>query len=489
MLKPNQYSTIRGEPKHKPAEGVSAFYEALLKPNTLLLTVSGYVALVLKDNIVKYFSDAFAGEQKAILVLSLLTVSIAGTLRAYQSLFLAKRDYPDLEYGWKHILTFGAILVFTISPALLDQNPMWLMIVFALCAALGTKNFFGLYQRDIPARSEKYDYPIERRIQLFNTIAFAILTLDLCLGAYSLYAAPTPTLITYLTIGLAVVLLLFNMAHSGQLSFLPKFLFKNDPDKPSQRIEHYRKLFWRASTGLTDQEVLAKIKGVSEKEFRPIKTARARLNQVDLIVSHLCIEFGYVYEYVFASNDPEETKKVLTWLVTSGSGLGPLGYQNFYILRSDEKNLGFFRIDTSHDVWIYDILASLSLSIKFVREFGVKRVLKIRQRLRALQRTQPAPDPKELRLTYIVVFPEYRRQGIGEISLDLLVAALLRTVTNDIIVDKMSLFVREKNVGALQLFKKLGFTENRDVRWDDIDPLQGDERVGRALYMECAKIA
>lgn len=99
-------------------------------------------------------------------------------------------------------------------------------------------------------------------------------------------------------------------------------------------------------------------------------------------------------------------------------------------------------------------------------------------------RAQLALDQKELRLIYLVIFSEYRRQGFGATTLELLIGALIRSITNDIVAEKMTLIVREKNSPAFQLFSRAGFQEKANRQLTLLDPLSKMESIGRAVYME-----
>ena len=83
---------------------------------------------------------------------------------------------------------------------------------------------------------------------MFNTLTFVYITGALAGGAYSLYDAGEPTAVTFISVSTTIPAFVLNMLHSQQLSLMPKFLLKNDPDNPLQQIEIFRKLFGELQT-------------------------------------------------------------------------------------------------------------------------------------------------------------------------------------------------------------------------------------------------
>jgi hypothetical protein len=115
MLKVNDYSTIRKEPVHKPADGYSltAFYDQIARPPVILAIVTGYLALFQKDNILLHCDNAIKGDLKSRLYLALIFFSILAGIRLIQSLYLAKRDYQHLKSNFFDILVFLVAILFT----------------------------------------------------------------------------------------------------------------------------------------------------------------------------------------------------------------------------------------------------------------------------------------------------------------------------------------------------------------------------------------
>jgi ribosomal protein S18 acetylase RimI-like enzyme len=107
----------------------------------------------------------------------------------------------------------------------------------------------------------------------------------------------------------------------------------------------------------------------------------------------------------------------------------------------------------------------------------------IRERALTIQRLQSDPERGEIRLTYLVIFPSYRRKGDGAAALNMLVGALFRSFTNDIFADKLTLFVRERNDVAVRLFSKIGFKQVGIAKSVE-DPFADIEHIGRSLKLE-----
>lgn len=491
MQKLNQYSTIRGEPKHKRGAGdtMDTLYDTLLKPHTILLTILGYIAILVKDNPFRHIPGALDGNEISILHLLLILLSVIAGLRIIQCLYLAKRDYGHLRNGFLDVLIFGLVIVFTGGTVVmgLDGHLLIVLLVYLLCAFGGALNFFLLYRYRIPRNSEKYDYPIERQIQLVNTWTFVYLTTALAYASYSLIQAGTPTTSCLVAIAITYVPLILNIVHSEQLSLMPKFLLKNDPDSPPYQIKLFRQIFRRTADDLTDEEIKKLIhKDVSNK-FQSIKTVRAKASDVSALAKEILKEFGYIYKYIFGTSDQALLHRALVKLLSVAGGLGSFGYMHFYLLKSGPTVVGFVRLDTSDKCVFYLWIEILILPFELAKLFGISRLWAILCRSHEVVRTQPEVGQEEIRLTYIFIYSEHQRKGFGGAALRLLINALIYNVTDEIVSDRISLFVRERNKIAEQFFAKAGF---RYVNRDDtasVDPVSEIEAIGPLIGMEYAE--
>ena len=354
--------------------------------------------------------------------------------------------------------------------------------IYSICTLLGTINFFGLYYGRIPVGSSEYDYPIERRIQAINTTVFACLTVLLILAAVAARKGNYPTF--YWVLGACYALILVNIIHSEQLTMLPKFLLHNEPDSPSNSIKIFRDAFGHIVALKSDEEIANALFARSGSRFKSIKTIRATRSDVERICTELLREFSYIFEYILDTNDSVRLRRTLCGLMKSAGGFGSLGYMSFYFIVDDEgREVGMVKVDTSHGNWLYQMLALATFP--FIVLAGLRRfnIFKIWQLARSALSTQSGPKRKELRLTYIVIFPAHRGQGYGESFVRLLCNASLN-YTNDIIADRITLFVREKNSVARRLFQGAGFAYPKAGSTGDSDPFASVETIGRPLFME-----
>src|SRR3954452_20673622 len=136
-MKPPQYSTIRAEPVYKPADGfsLSAFYDTLLKPHNILLTIIVFVAAINRD-LRPLLVKAGAGDSEAILRCLLVLMSVIAGWRLYQSLYLAKRDYSHITSGFGDIAIFLLITLFTAGAlwAVFSVGLLMTLLIYAFCA-------------------------------------------------------------------------------------------------------------------------------------------------------------------------------------------------------------------------------------------------------------------------------------------------------------------------------------------------------------------
>lgn len=499
IIPENLYSTIRKQPAYKPADGYSmlAFYDGLLKPHAVLLTIIGYLGLAAK-NALESASKAAQGDIAAIVYLLILPLSILAWLRVIQSLQLARRDYPHLRSGVMDIIVFVFLLLFTTgvisAPFALKSQELLripeitllgtLLAIYAACSLAGAANFLYLYLR-IPD-VEEYDCPVEQRIQFVNTAIFACLTAALGWAAYLLLLREDYSKqVLCALIGSTWLLLILNLFHSEQLSLLSKFLLHNKPDEPKNQLASFKKAFPRAAKGMKDEDILKAVFPGDAAAFKSVKTVRASSSDAETIAGELVCEFGYIFAYLFNTQDQRRLQRAVALLVRISSGFGALGYMRYYFIVSEGRKVGLIKIDTHQSCGIRRLPEPLLLPIRLALALRTFRLIGILQRTSQLTAHQRLTRSKELRLSHLIIFQEFRKQGYGQATVTMLVSALLRSVTNEIEADRITLFVREKNTAAIRLFENTGFTR-RPVDHTAIDPLATVD-VGAAMLMECTK--
>lgn len=179
-------------------------------------------------------------------------------------------------------------------------------------------------------------------------------------------------------------------------------------------------------------------------------------------------------------------KRALQSVIGGSGGLVALGYLNFYwIVAEDGQRVGLFKMDVQYGGWLYSILETLWMPVVIAIRLKTVGLRSIAQRAREALANQPRPEGKEFRLTYFVIFEGYRGQGYGNAFLRLLCNAVLHSRTNDMVADRVTLFVREGNFAAQRLFEKVGFLRQEiTVKPICADPFEGERSLGRLLFME-----
>jgi ribosomal protein S18 acetylase RimI-like enzyme len=481
--KVNSYSLIRKEPIHKPPDGYSltAFYEALLKPPVVFSFVTAYFVIFHQANIISKLDKAAKGDGESVLYLSLLFFSIIAGIRIIQSLYLAKRDYQHSKANLVHVLIFGCVVAFTGGGNffLLNGKLPLLLGLNLFCAVAGLINFIYLYSFEIPKYREKYDYLIERKIQLCNVVTFLYIV-----GVFSfiLYSKWIGNTLSDVSISIAVastyIPIIINIIHSQDLSLRPKFMIHNKPDKPANQVSLFRSTFWRTSANLKDSDILAIIHDDAPENFRDIELVRIRPSNIDYIVSVLIDEFWMVYQYIFNTEDRMLVDKALKISMLAAGGLGRYGFLNFYMIRSKGNNVGFVMLQTSHLCLLYRVYEAVVLPFRLLF-LGCRPLLAAYSKIIDITRIQAEPEEGEICINYLVIYPSHRLQGYGKATINLLIKALIHSINNDIECSKITLFVRESNHVAKSLFQKAGFNLANWIEPPAHTPLS---RLGKLEY-------
>ncbi len=484
MLKQNRYSTIRNEPPNPSTHTLTGFYDFFTKPGTLF-GVFASIILVLGPSLKANVANVLVGAPEALIFITLIVLFLVVVYRVMQSLFLAKRDYSSVDSGFGDILIFIFVLACFIGLAALltQQNTLWSLIAFTILALVGLIYFFDLWNRRMSKDNKGIEYQIERRIQLVNTLVclycFAVLN-----GLIWQYYKSGPHPFSVMAwVGTVISALIFNILHSHQLTLLPKFLMKNDPDSPKELVNIFKEIYWRTAKKLEEDDILKLFSKDAGTDFRSIETVRASSSNVPTLVDCLAHHFPQVVTRIFGTQKAETLKQILTLLLTAGGGLGPLGYMHFYMLKQDRHYIGFIKTDTSHSCWLYELVAAFVTVFGLRKIFGIREVWRIYRRWKVFNAAQPGPCGKEVRLTYILIFPEFQGRGNGKTVVRFLINALLRDWTNDISASCITLFVRKKNE-ALRLFLSTGFTPVDMEEPFPNDPYADDDEVGPALFLQ-----
>lgn len=503
MRSPYKYSSILEKPTTENSEhSLTSFYNKLIAPPSLLTIIVGYFFLIQGNDIMGYINNAIAGDSLSKLYLLTILLTLISGFRIVQSLFLAKKDYPDLKSNLFDVIIFVVVILymaggimqvilymsgsFNQPPLSLSHNSFIVIFIFyGFFALIGTVNFWIMLNYRIPKNSHKYDYPIEKKIQLLNTIVFAYLTISLIISAVLIDRNREEIdKIVFWLISSNFPLLFLNMIHSNVLSYSPKFLIKNSSDSPDNKASEIKKIL-NLTTNSSDQKILQFISKSEISEFKHIKTERVRKHNLNILQNNLISEFKYIYSYIFQTEKEEKLQSLLNTLLKSGASFGALGYENFYYIidQKTDKKVGFFKMDTSRRNILYEIIEIFTLPLPLLVKLGPINFLRFIKKVKKITLIQKKPDDGELRLSYIVIFKEYRQQNYGLNFMNLLRNAFLLNNTNNIDVNSITLFTREKNKAANLLFQKSGFKNDSNFN-DQISSFKKNQELGKIKRMK-----
>lgn len=488
MYPNNFFSAIRDRSQQSDTESVP-FYDLLKLPG-LLVFFAGLIAIVWQTVFPKHIHPAIDQEPHSQMIIALLLASFMAAIRIIHSIYLAQRDYRGIDHKFRDFITFGTILVFLsgIAVSVFDAWPILLMLVYAGFCLVAVVNFLDLLNGRIPKSSRQYDYEIEKLVQFVNTATFLCIFCVFAFSAAHMFFIGSVHPLVPVAILCVVPLLVGNMVHSHQLSFFPKFHLRNDRISPESLSAEFSAMGQPISTILEQPSVLKKLVGDLTKHYKQVETRRATRGELDLIARQLIKEFEYVFQYLFATNDPVKTHAILKKVLGAGFGLGDFGYRQFYMITSKTKVIGFMKLETGQQLWLYDSISDVQNAVNILRHLGMKEFFGFLKRARIARRSQPAPSLGELRLSYIVIFEEYRKQNYGRSLFNLLKGAFLHSRTNGMEFKTLSMFVREHKASAIRLFGNAGCVE-RSNPYDETDnEFARDMGNGRAVRFEISTV-
>jgi ribosomal protein S18 acetylase RimI-like enzyme len=485
---PNLCSTIRGDSAPRPVDEYSmhSLYDGITHPATIVVLISAYFALFNKD-ILEHIVRASDGEAKSILHLILVLLALVVGIRVIHSIYLAKRDYRQLEIGFWDVILFLVVLVFTSGAlvSLLKGKTNAILWVYTAGASIATINFIVLYSIRIPSIATTCDYPIERRIQAVNSLIFAALTVLMTWAAIVAGQANPKMDVLYWLVGGSIILLVVNILHSEQLTMHPKFLMHNQPDSVQWLIEVVRLNCGAMLVGKSDEELMAFFSDLPTARNR-IHTVRATRAEAGVIGAELQRSFPYMFEYLFNTAQPDKIARGIQALLTVAGGLGTLGYMHFYFICNEGgERVGFFKIDTARGIWLYRPLEWIAMSMFMLFNHRSANLVGFVRRARLASAGQATPEIGELQLTYLVIFPEHQNRGYGSSFLRMLEISHLHNNTNYVVARRIVAGIRESNVTTRQMFEKAGYiyvTPGTAISRSDL--FAGQESPGGLLKIE-----
>ena len=433
MMKKNYYSGLLHNKCNNP---LGKKYNSLTKP---LYSLIAAILLVIPPALSGGFVERL-GEDSLLVSLAIL-ISLFIIFRTMQSIRLAKKEYKTLPYKPHDSIIFGVVAILLsggLIKTLYYHDSVYCFFVYyffaySLISLLATGNFISLYHR-LGKGKGGFDYICGMRVQLVNAVIFVILAILFFVMGIIKYNAIQHMEITYVLLSLIICLLLvFNSYHSYALTYFPKIILSNALEVRDAHI--------------------GKIINIEKAECKDLKRIT-----VDLIT-----EFGYIYEYIFAEKRHKVLRKYIHILLTSSLGFGKWGHIRFYNIVNGKRVVGWMKIDTIHQCWIYTTLEKLLLFIRFTYYLGIRDFYKSMRRAKKIIEEQPQINKDTFVLSYIVIRQQYRKMNYGCSAVELLKNAFFHSQTNNINVKKMSLLVRSDNIASMTLFRKLGFKEIRSI--------------------------
>lgn len=473
MFEDDAFYALKPGQAPKSTSYLHGFYNQMTEPPAILaliITVCGVCSSIVVPTIMTKYKN---GEQGASLFALLAALTVIIGARVVQSLYWAKMDYSRLEYGMRDIIIFSAVIFFTTgSTFIFFGNYINIIIyIYTFLCAIAVWNFHGLATVFIPADSVHYDLPIETRIQYINAIIFALIFLLFAGAAAMLLLGNGANEPWVCAILLPVApLILFNMAHSHQLSAWPKLIINNKhlaPERIEERLE--------AIIGV-DDAIFRKKRGVISsfkqyrEAYRPLLLRRANKRDIPLIRDIYIKNFSYVLERILPETGLT-SREVLLVMLNSSWGLGVFGYLRFYIIEVDGTAVGFLMPEFHTEPRIYSLLDRASLAFFFLRRAGPGGLLALLRDLKAVSAYQSRPGLKELCIRYLAISETHAKQGYASRVVRLLRQAYIESSTNGFRAQTIVAHVREGNLASIKLFEKARFTRQPvDANLSD-DPL------------------
>jgi ribosomal protein S18 acetylase RimI-like enzyme len=485
----NIYSSIYKKPKHLSPDDkrvIGNFYDKMLSPISLFTAIVA-VCVLQKNKYEQLLHNVLnSNNTDAPLLIFLIVISFFIGARLLQSLYLAKKDYSHIESNLVlDIFTFATLLLFASGFFPLyfsNYNIKFLFIIYFGFSIIATV-YFSCFLWRFKQQKQELDYSIEKRIQFLNFITFFVITG--ILAAISIMLLYNNANIPIIIFGIIICILqILNMIHSGQLTSMPKIILHNEVDSPEKIEQYLRDFLEKILTQESINSIAQILKNDIEKTYRALTISRMNKKDIDMVAESLVAEFGYIFEYIFDTTEHSKLKRVVQSLLVSAFGFGFLGYMNFYSIKNDKKQkIGWIKMHSLHQCYIYSIFEFLSLPLIITSQFGIRKLPKIYKNSRKIKKSQPIIENKELELTYFVIYEQYRKNKYGTSAMNLLLNALFFSKTNNIDIQRLILLVRKENEYARILFNKLGFKEYQPENIGH-EPSEIQKARGEAIFLE-----
>jgi GNAT superfamily N-acetyltransferase len=465
------YCLLRNKPskQFRKATFLSQFYDKFLAPGTLLGLI-GAPFLAWQSMPKGWFTTLSIGSGNEHLYGLMLILTVLIGARLIQSIWLANRDYQALQADLIDVVIFLVVIGFTSGGVFLLRpfgETRWIALIYFFASIVGVANFGYLYASRLPKNTYEVDWIVERRIQAVNVLAFTHLSVSMMAVFILNTWFPSHVRAAEWIVASVFLSLLFNMLHSQQMTDMPKFLFHNDHDASERVLERFHRMFPRASRSLNETDLRNVLLGAEYTKFRLIKFDRATRGQAKTIVDLLMMEFGYVFRFIFDSEDDAAIKRVLGTLTEKYSGFGSLGFSRFYSIvptSAPKKHVvGYVQCNSRMDSKIYEAIQLFSTLPIVAFAFGFRKLPRIYHNMNVVVRSQPRLEDKgDLCLNYLMIKPEERNKGYGSSAVRMLINAL-EDQANGIPFERILVLSRTRNEGSHRLFEGQGFVAQHDT--------------------------
>ena len=203
-------------------------------------------------------------------------------------------------------------------------------------------------------------------------------------------------------------------------------------------------------------------------EILEVEITKARAADVAAVRSLLLEHFGYIYLTLLGPGQ-ERASVTLDSILKANHGRHPLGYQAFYVARSEdnEKTHGILKLKTKTSDRNWNSILGGLLVLKIVlHSLGLREFIRALRKWFAIRDINVSVEADELHIVYLAVSDVARGRYVGKQLLNFAKMAALSERKKT-----LSLYVREKNVNARDFFLHQGFSIDHTIIDTEADDL------------------
>ncbi|PHR22567.1 MAG: hypothetical protein COA36_17675 [Desulfotalea sp.] len=374
-------------------------------------------------------------------------------VRVVQSLHLAALDYKDTQLKGVDLAVLTLFYIFISTYWLISSHPsimFWLFLVLFVLS-LSVSIYFS-WMRFYRIQSEtKINIVFDNRIQTVNSVTFALVAISnyfLMLYGYN-----------HIFIIFQIVILIFNMIHSYQLTMWIKFDL------------------------------------IFDKKNNPISFEIVKKSELMKITAYLSCYFGYIYQYTFDANK-KKTRKIIYHLLNSSSRFGEFGRTRFFWIKDNgtSDNIGMICLKSTYNTSLtYSAISALSFVFRILFRTGPFNFVRLFRTFKNTRKTLAQLDlgdkESSVEIAYIVIDKKFRNKGYFR-----QVANVLRNINQhnkrfypEKNYDLKNIYLIARSEFAINSFEKSGFCSVKTVVDNDFETAtkQGDAQIMNCILKEC----